>query len=48
MPANLTTLTAAISADPGLRAATSAAETQLGVTATSNLKERLKNLLLSA
>lgn len=35
---NLTTLTAAISADPGLRATTSAAQIQLGLTATSNLK----------
>jgi Ca2+-binding RTX toxin-like protein len=47
MPATLTSLTAAISADPGLRAATPAAQILLGLTASNNLNAVLLQTIAS-
>jgi Ca2+-binding RTX toxin-like protein len=47
MPANLTTLTAAISVDPGLRAATPVAEINLGLTAAVNLNTVLMQTIIT-
>lgn len=47
MPANLTTLTAAISVDPGLRAATPVASINLGLTAVVNLNTILMQTIIT-